>query len=719
MKTIHKLKPILACLLLPPAVSIAQSGQVGTLAPVQVVPGAFTSKERAQSTSDFVIEADVIRRSPATNLSELLIEQGFAVEATPTDHGENTLVLRGFHTEHLMTEVNGKLLILIDGRRSGVANVRQITLGNVERVEVLRGPDMFRYSMGSPGGVINIVTRRGGPEHFGGSVWMGYGSFDTQRIGVDLHGKADNFDYLVGYERGRVASNYKDGEGETVNNTKTNGTERLNFNLGYTFGERHRISVDGYYYTVDKAYRPSYVDEEGEIRDANYTNRETQLFYLNYDGASRDGRFLWNANVGQGKDVYKTYSGDLYPKGQKVSTDRAQGSLTYTSARFDLTGGVDYIKYDIENSSSARGTFLQPGGRDKAWAGKGYPMHPTSETTQWGAYVVGTLKLMEGALNLSGGLRYEHLRARDNSVGDEHYDRVPYFSSRGITSRDQLPTARSFHHVSPTLGVTYLPVEWLKLRANYTQGWRAPSGRQLFASSFYEDYGAPGDPRLNPEFTNAFEAGFDIVRDAWRLSATWFRYDVKDNIYIYPGVRDNGTGAQGRVMMNVDKRIQEGFEIQASANVAPWLGYGSFELRPYFNVTHMMRKKEVIRDGGPGMLGTWWPITRVPDTTMSYGVRFHHMASQFSANLNFSYYGKQYGGRANITDGPLDGFGRFTVTNLSMRKRLWGSDTSSSLDVKLDINNLFNRQYSYLGKVPDDAYAYPGRNVYASMIYSF
>jgi vitamin B12 transporter len=74
-----------------------------------------------------------------------------------------------------------------------------------------------------------------------------------------------------------------------------------------------------------------------------------------------------------------------------------------------------------------------------------------------------------------------------------------------------LSTKRSFSHVSPTLGVSYLPTEWLKLRANYTQGWRAPSGRQLFASSFYEDYGAPGDPRLSPEFTKAFEAGFDIA----------------------------------------------------------------------------------------------------------------------------------------------------------------------------------------------------------------
>lgn len=713
-----KLLPV--SLFVLPAVSAANANEVPLLPRVEVSSEAFTEEERKTATSTFVIDRQTIEDSPAHNLSELLIEQGFAVEATPTDHGENTLLIRGFHTEHLMTEANGKVLVLIDGRRSGVANVRQIMLGNVERVEVLRGPDMFKHSMGSPGGVINIITRRGGPERFGGQVRMGYGSYNASRIGADLHGAADNFDYMFGYEHNAVRSDYKDGNGDKVNNTKTDGTERFNFNLGYTFDNGHRIGVDGYHYTVDKAHRPSYMDEEGEIRNNSYTDRETQLLYINYEGATADRRLSWNANVGQGKDTYETYSAESrYPKGQEARTDRAQGSLTYTSERFDLTGGLDYIKYKVENSSSARGAFLQAGGIDSKWAGLGYPMHPTSETSILGAYTVGTLKLMDGSLNLSGGLRYEYVKAKDLSIGDEYYNRVPYFSGRGITSRDQLPTRRNFNHISPTFGVSWLPAHWLKLRTNYTQGWRAPSGRQLFASSFYEDYGAPGDPRLKPEFTDAFEVGFDVARKDWRLSATYFYYKVKDNVYIYPGVRPDGSGTQGRVVMNVDRRIQEGIELQASANVAPALGYGSFELRPYVNFTHMFRKDEVVSQGGPGLQGKWWPIARVPDTVASIGVRFHHPGWRFSSTLNFNYYGEQYGGRSNVGDGPLVGFGKFTVANLSMTKRLWDAGSAGSLDLKVDVNNLFDKQYSFLGRVPDDAYAYPGRNLFATLIYQF
>ena len=715
-----RLKWITASLMALPAALPAGAEEVPVLPKIEVSSDAFSEKERATATSSLVIGQEEIQGSTAHNLSELLIEQGFAVEATPTDHGENTLLIRGFHTEHLMTEANGKVLILIDGRRSGVANIRQIMLGNVERIEVLRGPDMFKYSMGSPGGVINVVTRRGGPEHFGGQVRVGYGSYDTSRVGMDLHGAANNVDYMLGYERSKVGRDYRDGNGEQVYNTRTNGTERFNFNIGYTFDNGHRIGIDGYRYTVDASHQPSYVDEEGEIRSNSYTDRKTELLYLNYDGATADRRFSWNANVGQGKDEYETYSaGSRYPKGQEVKTDRAQGSVTYTSDRFDLTGGLDYIKYDVENSSSARGTYLQAGGLDPVWRGLGYPMHPTSETSIFGGYLVGTLKLLDGSVNLSGGLRYEYVEAKDESVGDEYYNRVPYFVTRGITSRNQLATSRNFEHLSPTLGASWLPVDWIKLRANYTQGWRAPSGRQLFASSFYEDYGAPGDPRLKPEFTDAFEAGFDMKRKHWMLSATYFYYKVKDNVYIYPGVRPDGSGAQGRVVLNMDKRIQEGIELQASANIAPALGYNSFDLRPYVNVTHMFRSDEVMRDGGPGLLGTWWPIARVPDTVASFGVRFHHPAWKFSSNLNFNYYGEQYGGRSNVSDGPLIGFGKFTVANLSMTKRLLEAGSAGSLDLKIDVNNLFDKQYSYLGRVPEDAYAYPGRNVFATLIYQF
>lgn len=700
-----------------PACAQSPPGQVTTLPDVIVT--AEEERFRTASTSGYIIDQEVIKNSAADNLSELLIEQGFAVEATPNDHGENTTLLRGFQTEHLMTEVNGKLLILIDGRRSGVASTRQIKLNNVERVEVVRGPEMLKYSMGSPGGVINVVTKKGGPDMFGGSLYGGFGSYNSWRGGGTVYGTAEGFDYNTGYEYNTVRRNYSDGKGDTVYNTKTDGTQSVFANVGYTFAERHRIGIDAYYYKVDNAQRPAYVDDEGVQRGNNYTDRDTQLYYLNYEGVSTDRHWLWNAHIGYGQDNYYSYTGpdsagrvSYHPKGQETESWRAQGGLTYTTNLFDVSGGMDYIKYDVSNSSTARGSKVRNIG--------GWPMHKTSTSSIFGTYLTGTLKLMDGTLNLSGGLRYEYATAKDKSVGDEFWENVGYFSSRGL-KRSDFPTSRHFDHLSPSVGISYLPLDWLKLRANYTQGWRAPSGRQLFASSFYEDYGAPGDPRLKPEKTDAYEVGFDVNTKDFSLSGTWFYYKVKNNIYIYPGVNIAGTGANGRVMMNAEERIQTGFEINASANVAGLAGFKSFELRPYFNITHMTKKEEILKKGGPGRWGQWWPITRQPDTTMAYGVRFNHYDWKFSANLNFNYYGKQYGGRANIGDGNLSdlSFGRFTIVNFGMRKELFEMGDYGNVELKLNVNNIFDEKYSYLGRVPRDSYAYPGRNFFVTMIYNF
>lgn len=703
------------CLAMPGPV-LAQS-ETQTLPEVVVTSEGitnFTPEEKKTVANNVIIDQKTIQGSTAENLSELLVDLGFATEAAPTDYDENVALLRGFGTEHLNTEANGNVLIMIDGRRSGVASTRQIVLDNVERVEIIRGPEMYKYAMSSPGGIINIVTKRGGPSPVSGSVKFGVGSYDAWKSGFSLNGLTNNFDYNFGYTHSATGSDYKDGDGRRVFNTQTDGTDNFFLNMGYTFNETHRLGVDAYYYRVDEAHRPSYVDDEGDVQAASYTNRESQIFNLNYEGASEDRRWSWHSSIGYGKDFYETYSNQRYPKMQDVETKQAKVGLDFKGEKIDLSGGVDFVRYDVENGASSNSRFYN----NTNWS---MTRHDTSSSSIFGAYLVGTLKLVDDKLNLSSGLRFERAEATDKSVGDEEWNRYYYFSSQGITSRDQLPTKRTFSHLSPSFGVSYLPTDWLKLRANYTKGWRAPSGRQLFASRRTEGYGAGGDPRLKPEKTDSYEAGFDIKVDHFNLSATYFFEDIRDFIYIYYYEDPTARNGTGRVMRNVDKRYQAGFEVQTSANVAGLMGYESFSLTPYVNLTHMTKREEQIKSGADGMDGWWWPITRMPDTVMSYGLKFNHFDSHFSANLNFVYNGLRLPGRGNA--GPNEHyrdmeFGKTTVANLSLSKRLWEFENESNVTLKVNVNNIFDKVYSYRDKVPD-TYAYPGRNYYATVTYNF
>ncbi|MDR2422763.1 MAG: TonB-dependent receptor, partial [Deltaproteobacteria bacterium] len=222
---------------------------------------------------------------------------------------------------------------------------------------------------------------------------------------------------------------------------------------------------------------------------------------------------------------------------------------------------------------------------------------------------------------------------------------------------------------------------------------------------------------------DAYEIGFDVRVPHFNFSGTYFFQDIEDFIYIYyyadpTAANPNRTG---RVMRNVDKRYQVGFEIQTSVNVAGLMGYESFSLTPYVNATHMTKREEQIKRGAAGMDGWWWPITRMPDTVMNFGIRFSHFPSHFNANLSFIYNGLRIPGRGNSS--PNEHFedmefGKVTVANLSLSKRIWEFSNDSYITLKVNINNIFDKVYSYRDKVPD-TYAYPGRNYYASVSYNF
>ena len=135
----------------------------------------------------FVIGADDIRQSGATNIPDLL-RMAPGVQVAQIDSGAWAITIRGFNGQY-----SNDLLVLVDGRTvyspifAGVFwNTENVPLENIERIEVIRGPGATVWGANAVNGVINIITRNSSDTQ-GGLISAAGGTYD-QGVGIVRYG---------------------------------------------------------------------------------------------------------------------------------------------------------------------------------------------------------------------------------------------------------------------------------------------------------------------------------------------------------------------------------------------------------------------------------------------------------------------------------------------------------------------------------------------------
>lgn len=630
---------------------------------------------RESATNTIVIDEETINSTPFDTLSELLQQQGLGVVRAANADSMDFVTLRGYRSDHLGKELDGRMLFLINGRRTSSGAPNAIPVMNIERIEILRGPDMIPYSAAHSGGVINIVTKRAtAMKPFSIKLEGGIGSDGYYKGSLLSNGLIDNFDYSLGYQY-VTKDNYHDAKGDKVRYSKDGGANSLMAMLGYTFWDTHRIATSFYLYDISEAEKPSYTDSFGDWREPQSTDRRNVSADIMYDGATRDNNWNWNAAYTYAENTSKSYSfnagsggnpRDASPMGSWYKMHSGQASVTHRAGIFEVTGGGQFYIYEADISSS----------------GYALPRHDSSTTFNYAGFLLGKLRLLDDTLIFTGGARYDWYRVRD----DWHNNR---------TSNSFAKKNYYFDDVSPSIGVAYLPMDWLKLRADYTRGFRAPSGRELIEDTGYNFL---GNPNLKAEHSDTYETGFDLMFDWTTFSFTYFYSYAKNYIY-----QHNITGVTPRRVQNSDKQVRDGIEIQFSADVAKLAGWDDFEVRPYFNLNHLFRAEEKFRSGE-----SWADLTWVPFTSMSGGIRFQHKPSDLMININYTRIGKAYSG-TNVNQGHYD------LVNVSLQKRLWEFEEYGQLNLKANVTNLFDERYLSFR----DSINMPGRAFYLGIEYSY
>ena len=444
-----------------------------TLDPIAVV-GSREPLALSRSAADIVvIDAATIRTSSADSVEDLIRREAGMQLARNGGPGQNTgFFIRGASTN--------STVVLIDGVRIGSATLGQaeleaLSLSQVERIEVLRGPASSLYGADAVGGVIQIFTRRGdGDARFVASAALGgYGSREGS---VGASGANGGFDYAASFGRDRSSgvSALFPGDHFQSFNPDRDGYARnaISMQLGYTPAAGHRIAVHALETRLNARYDGAdFLPDFTADATPDFRNRlTTRAVAADYRGAVAS---FWTTTLQASQSV-----DDLTSGGNATSrfvTRRDQGTWQNV---FALAAGQQLVLAYEHVSERARADVFasDPKRRNDAvvaaWSG------------QFAAHGV-----------------QADLRRDDNSdYGGNTTGRVGY---------------------------AFTVVDGLKLRALAGTSFRAPT----FNDRYYPGYGVAG---VRPEKGRSIEAGFVWQGATANASATVFRNRVRDLIGYQP-----------------------------------------------------------------------------------------------------------------------------------------------------------------------------------------
>ncbi|OYU35407.1 TonB-dependent receptor [Novosphingobium sp. PASSN1] len=149
-----------------------------------------TAQNRTQNVNDVpiainVISGEELKKAGFSTLND--IDKIAPVVQLNQDQGTVKVTVRGVGTTSNDEAQDTSVVINIDGEYINRPNVMGMSLFDMDRVEVLRGPQGTLYGRNSTGGAINFITRKPGRE-FGAEGTISYGNYNAVRAdaGVDV-----------------------------------------------------------------------------------------------------------------------------------------------------------------------------------------------------------------------------------------------------------------------------------------------------------------------------------------------------------------------------------------------------------------------------------------------------------------------------------------------------------------------------------------------------
>jgi vitamin B12 transporter len=472
-----------------------------------------------QTTAVTLLDAQALRDEGVTHVGDALKRvPGIAMVRSSGIGSQHTVFLRGGQGNYVRVLVDGVAI----NEPGGTLDLGRLTLDDVERIEVARGPTSVLYGSEAVTGVIHIITKRGGgPPRLRSEV--GGGSFGTLRGSLGSSGGFGRLGWTVQADR-----------------HATDGV--LEFNNAYR--------NDGISAALDLA-----ADRKTDIRLTSRFNNSMYQYPTGSAGALEDRNAERTENrVIAGLDVGRRWTDRVETRAQYTWMDLLPRTNDGPDTPGDTLGFYGYFaRGAVKRRMADARTTLRLGAAQFLTVG-----------AEWARDQERTASVSVSSFgNFPDTLR----AARENralyaqSLGE--FGRWSYTVGGRFDANSAFGTFRTMR-----LGAGWRVNDAVRLRSSWGTAFKAPNFFENFAGGF-----TVGNRDLQPEESRSADLGVDVtLATGVRLSLTGFAQRFR-NLIQYNGAVPLGTPNYENIVAANAGGVEFDLTLPSVAGIAPQFGH--------------------------------------------------------------------------------------------------------------------------------------------------
>lgn len=622
--------------------------------------------------------------------------------AVPSFHagtltGSTGITIRGVGATTVGTSGTSGVAVNVDGVYQAQTSTVDFAQVDLQRVEVLRGPQGTLYGRNATGGAVNFLTN-GPTDKFEGSILAGYASYNEYHVqGVLNLPVSDRI-------RTRVVVDYRDRQDGFVTNIEPGGesldkgatlsarfrlaaklTPDLDFDLGLSTSQ---MRGPWQYLTNYNAPVPGALAINPFLVNATFISKPWRTDINDPTGGSRDyeavsGTFTWRLPFGELKSItalqnYRyNYENDGDGTNLSVAPYTGRNRDQTVTQEFDLTGRwqdrLDWVlgAFYLSETDSNRLNYVFSLGLSGLPAGSYLDFEqPRYDSHSYAVFADGTVHITK-SLKLILGARYsedDQKAVYGNSFG-------VFIDGSPLKVADFCPLETDnlkFNSFTPRAGLQYDLNSSVNVYFTYSKGYKA-GGANIYACQ--DDY--------NPEKITSYEGGFKSSflggKATFNLAA--FHYDYSNfQVSQIIGLSLDVTNAAAATVDGVEAeamwRPERHWTLNASGSYINAVYSNFFNLDGLNPTAGLQNLKGNLLDNSPR-------------ESFSVGVAYRTDPLSFgflTARIDASYRSRIYFREFNT---PLDSQAPYGLVNLNL---VWDS-LDGKYTARLYATNLANQAY--------------------------